>query len=680
MNAPIPNIEVYTDTGLLALAKIASIFDIAIEARHLQHQLGLGQQTATELDIRQGAKIIGLHSKVITTTVAALVNTPLPALTKIAGQYHILTTVNAEQVRVVSSVTGKAQWLTHSDFSDDWSKRVILLAEQALTKSDVNFSLNWFIPSLKQHSALVRKIVFISLFIQLMALVSPLMFQQVIDKVLVSRSYSSLEVLGVAMLGLAIYEPLFSLMRSWLFANFSGKLSATFSSKLYQHLTSLPLPYFSRQQTGQIIARVREMDAIRQFVSGSALTLILDLAFVGLFISVLFYYAPSLTWLVLGSLVVYFLFWRLIGPSLRSRVDSSFEKSADNTAFLTESISGIETIKTNAVEPIFIRQWQKNLAGQLKANFRAIVIGIWANQGIGLIQKITKALILWWGVTLVMAGKLTPGELVAFNMLSGQVTQPILRLAQIWQSFQHTLISLKRVGEILDEPIEAGSQGLSSTPAMQGAIEFEQVRFRYHSDAPEVLKNFNLTIQPGEFIGITGPSGCGKSTLTKLLQRLYSPTSGRVLVDGLDLAITDPVELRRNMSVVLQESMLFSGTITENICQCLPEADEQTMLQAAKLAGVAAFIDDMPQGYQTQVGERGSRLSGGQRQRVALARALITNPKILILDEATSALDYESEAAIMANMAEIIKNRTVISIAHRLNTLKLCDRVITLAP
>jgi len=678
MSAHLPKLDVFTDTGLLALARIASVFDIVIEARHLQHQLGLGQRTATELDIRQGAKKIGLQSKVITTNINSLINTPLPALTQIAEQYHIITTVNAEQVRVVNSITGKAQWLTHSDFTAQWSTRVILLAEQSLTKTDVKFSLNWFIPSLKKHSTLVKKIVLISLFIQLMALVSPLMFQNVIDKVLVSRSYSSLEVLGIAMLGLAIYEPLFNLMRSWLFANFSGKLSSTFSSKLYQHLTSLPLPYFGERQTGHIIARVREMDAIRQFVSGSALTLILDLFFVGLFISVLFYYAPSLTWLVIGTLVVYFIFWRLIGPSLRSRVNVSFEKSADNTAFLTESISGIETIKTNAVESMFIKQWQKNIAGQVKANFSAIVVSIWANQGITFIQKITSALVLWWGVTLVMEGKLSPGELVAFNMLSGQVTQPILRLAQIWQEFQHTLISLKRVGEILDEPIESGNQGLSSTPAMQGSIIFEQVRFRYHSDAPEVLKNFSLTVNAGEFIGITGPSGCGKSTLTKLLQRLYSPTSGRVLVDGLDLAITDPVELRRNMSVVLQESMLFSGTIAQNICQCLPEANEKNMLTAAALAGVAAFINDMPQGYQTQVGERGSRLSGGQRQRVALARALITNPKILILDEATSALDYESEAEIMVNMPEITKNRTVISIAHRLNTLKLCDRVIRL--
>lgn len=679
MNAIVAQRNLLTDTGLLALAKIATVFDMAVEPRHIQHQLGLGQQAAKELDIQRGAKLLGLHSKVLTTNLAALQTSPLPALTQIGNQYHIIAAVNAEQVCVVDSVTGKAQWLAHNDFVQGWSRRVILLAEQALAQEQSGFSFSWFKPVLKQHRSSIQKILLVSLFIQVIALVSPLMFQHVIDKVLVSRSYSNLHVLGLAMLVLAVYEPVFNFVRSWLFANFSGKISVTFSSRLYHHLTRLPMPYFSGQQTGQITARVREMDSIRRFVSGSALTLIIDMAFVGVFISVLFYYAAALTWLVLGSLVLYVAFWRGIGPSLRNWVNKAYEKTADNTAFLTESIAGIETIKTNVVEGQFINQWQKNLAAQLKANFRAAVINIWANQGINLIQKITRALVLWWGITLVMEGKLSPGELVAFNILAGQVTQPMLRLAQIWQDFQHTLVSLKRVGEILDSPIEPGRQGLSSSAAMQGAIEFEQVRFRYHSDAPEVLKNLSLTIKPGEFIGITGPSGCGKSTLTKLLQRLYSPTSGRVLVDGLDLAIADPVELRRNMSVVLQESTLFSGSVAENICQCAPYADHNTMLHAAKLAGVDTFINALPQGYNSQVGERGSLLSGGQRQRVALARALITNPKILILDEATSALDYESEAAIMANLPEIVKNRTVISIAHRLNTLKYCDRVITLS-
>lgn len=282
------------------------------------------------------------------------------------------------------------------------------------------------------------------------------------------------------------------------------------------------------------------------------------------------------------------------------------------------------------------------------------------------------------GVTEVLRGELTPGQLIAFNMLAGHVTQPILRLAQVWQDFQHTLIALKRVGDILDEPMENSKQGLASVPELEGQIEFKNIRFRYHDDTPEVLANLSLLIKSGQFIGITGPSGSGKSTLTRLLQRLYVPQHGQVLIDGMDLAIADPVSLRRNMSVVLQESILFSGSITDNIRLCKPNATDAEVYRAAELAGAIEFIQSFPHGFAHPVGEKGVNLSGGQRQRIALARALLVNPTILILDEATSALDYESEAAIMANMDEICRNRTVISIAHRLNTIRHADKICVL--
>jgi ATP-binding cassette subfamily B protein RtxE len=467
-------------------------------------------------------------------------------------------------------------------------------------------------------------------------------------------------------------------MRSWLFSNLAGKLTSELNSRLYKHLLALPMTFYNQRQTGQITARVREMDKVRQFLSGSALSMLLDLLFIAVFIAVLFAYAPQLTWLVIASLFLYFLFWLTIGPTLRSRVNQHFETSAHNTAILNQAITGIETIKTSAIEDGFVKDWQQNLALELKAGFKARVVSIWAQQGISLIQKVTAALLLWWGVKLVLEGDLTAGELVAFNMLAGQVTQPILRLAQIWQDFQHTLISLSRIGDILSEQSEAGSEGLASTPEVKGEITFNQVRFRYRSDAPEVISNLSFTIKSGEFIGITGSSGSGKSTITKLLQRLYTPNSGEVYIDGLDLAISDPVELRRSMSIVLQDSHLFSGTVADNIRQCCPQANDEQMLSAAKLSGAHDFIEQLAEGYNTQVGERGGSLSGGQKQRLALARALITNPSILVLDEATSALDYESEAAIISRLPDITKGRTVISIAHRLNTIKHCDRIFVI--
>jgi len=666
------------DNGLLALACAAEQFDKSVDVRLLQHKIGHYKEQVDELTLCRCAGWLGLKARADSVCAKRIDVIPVPALVKVAGQYQVLQQANKEQVFLEVPASQQNVAVPIESFQQQWDGQVILLAEKELTANQVKFGFSWFIPSLKKHISQARKVLLISLFIQLIALVTPLLFENVIDKVLVSRSVSSLQVLGIALLGLAIFEPLYGYMRSWLFANLAGKLNAELSSRLYSHLISLPLGYFNQRQTGQITARVREMDQIRQFLSGSALTMVLDLIFVGVFIAVLFAYAPLLTWVVLGSLLLYFLFWLAIGPSLRNRVTKEYEETANNTAFLTESVTGIETIKTNAVEAGFVRQWQQSLANQLKASFRARLVGIWAEQGIGLIQKLSAALTLWWGINLVMAGDLTPGQLVAFNMLAGQVTQPILRLAQIWQDFQHTLISLRRVGDIIDEPQEAGAEGLASVPLMKGAVSFNQVRFRYDADSPEVLCNLTLKIQSGEFIGITGHSGSGKSTLTKLLQRLYKPTSGEVMVDGMDLAIADPVELRRNMSIVLQESCLFSGTIADNIRQCLPQATDEEVLHAAKLAGVHDFVAGMPEGYDTHVGESGNRLSGGQRQRIALSRALITNPRILILDEATSALDYDSEASIIAQLPEITRGRTVLSIAHRLNTIRNCDRILVM--
>ncbi|CAH6869443.1 Exotoxin translocation ATP-binding protein PaxB [Vibrio chagasii] len=667
-----------TSSGLLCLSYVAKQFSQPIEINHLKHKLGDAVCELDSINLQRCAQWIGLKAMEVNYSLDELISTPLPAIVRLDVGYKVLVSSTRTHVTLYCPIESRIHTYSFETFSKQWQGVLFLFAETDLKSEDVSFGFSWFFPTLKKHATQLKKVILFSLLIQLIALVTPLLFANVIDRVLVSRSLTSLHVLGLALFALAVFEPIFSYMRSWLYANLASRINSELSARLYSHLVALPMIYFNHRQTGQITARVREMDQIRQFLSGSALTMLLDLLFVGVFIAVLFVYAPILTWVVLGSLVLYFLFWMTIGPSLRSKVKKEYEATANNTAFLTESITGIETIKTNSLECGFEKNWQDYLATQLKAGFRARVTSIWAQQGIGLIQKLTSALTLWWGVKLVMAGDLSPGELVAFNMLAGQVTQPILRLAQVWQDFQHTLISLQRVGDILDEPQEAGAEGLASIPEMKGEVSFNNVRFRYDSDSPEVLNNLSLTIKAGEFVGITGRSGSGKSTLTKLLQRLYSPTSGQVLVDGMDLAIADPVELRRSMSVVLQESCLFSGTVLENIRQCAPNATDEQVKHAASLAGASQFIESLPEGYNTQVGEGGSRLSGGQKQRIALARALITNPRILILDEATSALDYESEAEIVSRLPLISTGRTVISIAHRLSTLAHCDRVVHL--
>ncbi len=667
--------------GLPAIVRAAQTFQLVVTESALSHVLGVECQQLDALDVCRAAGYAGLRAKWIPA--AGKIDTiPVPALVCFEGVWNVIEHIEATRWSRYDPAT---QQLYEEPLPSEERRSkmlVILLAEKMLKVSDVKFSLHWFLPSILRHKKQLRDVLAISFMLQMVALVTPMVFQNIIDMVLVHRGLSSLQVLSLAMLGLAIAEPVYSYLRGKTFAHFSSKVNAELSSRLYRHLITLPLDYFGQRQTGQVVARIREMTHIRQFLTGSALMLVLDSVFIVMFLGVMFYYAKPLAWIVIASLVLYALFWLVMGPILRFRVTKEYDASAIATAYLTETMTGIETLKTTGTEPDFLRRWQSILACQLRATFVASKIGIGAGQGINLIQKLTSAIILWVGVKLVLVGQvnpgvdsLTPGGLVAFNMLAGHVTQPILRLAQMWQDFQHTLIALRRIGDILDSPSEVGRKGVATVPMLKGKIEFSHVRFRYSPDAAEVLQDLTFLVEAGEFIGITGPSGSGKSTLTRLLQRLYIPQTGQVLVDGMDLAIADPSSLRRNMSVVLQENVLFAGSIIDNIRLCSPEASEEEVIAAARLAGADEFITDFPHGYHTMMGERGNGLSGGQRQRVALARALLANPRVLILDEATSALDYESESAIMANMDQICHDRTVISIAHRLNTIRRANRI-----
>ncbi|MGJ0579204.1 type I secretion system permease/ATPase [Xenorhabdus bovienii] len=670
--------------ALDCVAYLGTQFHKVASVRQLHHALGLDSLTLTDWQLREAIDAIGLHSKFDRLTADTAATLPLPALIELDQCWWVLLEVSPDQFTVLNPITEKQEirplhgTQTTPEEAKHSEYKILLVADKFLTKQQVKFGLSWFYPSIFRQKNQLRDIFLFAIVLQLFALASPLLFENVIDKVLVGRSLSSLHVLGLAMLALAVAEPLYGFLRNTVFGHMASQINAELSGRLYRHLVGLPLPYFKQRQTGQIIARVREMAQIRQFLTGSTLMLLLDLIFIILFLGVMFHYSTLLTWIVISSLALYFLLWIAIGPLIRRKVETEYEADAHATSFLTESVMGIETIKTTATEKRFLYQWQKVLSQQLIRRFSAQKSGLAAGQGIALIQKVVAALLLWWGVRSVLNGELSPGELIAFNMLAGHVTQPILRLAQVWQDFQHTLIALRRVGDILDEPMESSKQGLAASPELVGQIEFRNIRFRYHTDTPEVLANLSLTIKAGEFIGITGPSGSGKSTLTRLLQRLYVPQHGQVLVDGMDLAIADPVSLRRNMSVVLQESILFSGSIADNIRLCKPSASDEEVYRAATLAGATDFINEFPHKFAHPVGEKGSNLSGGQRQRIALARALLNDPKILILDEATSALDYESEAAIMSNLDEIRRNRTVISIAHRLNTIRHADKIFVL--
>jgi subfamily B ATP-binding cassette protein HlyB/CyaB len=448
---------------------------------------------------------------------------------------------------------------------------------------------------------------------------------------------------------------------------------------VFRHLLDLPIAYFGARATGQTVARLRELETIRQFLTSSALTLTVDLVFSLVFLGVMLSYSPQLTLIVVLGLPLYVALSLVLTPMLRARVDEKFRRGAAQQSFLVESLSGIETLKAMAIEPQARQRFEEGLAGYIAASFRVVALGAAGSQAIQLVAKLTTAALLWYGAHDVMSGTMTIGALVAFNMLAGQVNQPVLRLAQLWQDFQQFRLSVERLGDILNTSTELANTSVrQDLPPLRGAIRLEGVSFRYRTDGPEVLRGVDLVIGAGEVVGVVGRSGSGKSTLTRLIQRLHVPERGKVLIDGIDLALMDPAWLRRQVGVVLQENVLFARTVRENIALADPSLPMEAVIAVARLAGAHEFVLELPQGYDTVLEERGANLSGGQRQRIAIARALAPNPRILIFDEATSALDYESERAIQANMRAICQGRTVIVIAHRLSTVRGADRILVM--
>jgi subfamily B ATP-binding cassette protein HlyB/CyaB len=462
------------------------------------------------------------------------------------------------------------------------------------------------------------------------------------------------------------------------FSHTTNRIDVELGSRLYRHLLSLPISYFQARRVGDSVARVRELENIRAFLTGNALTLVLDVAFSVVFIGVMLHYSVPLTLIVLASLPLYAGLSLLVVPLLRRRLDEKFARGAENQALLVESITGMQTVKAGALEPQLARKWDEQLAAYVAASFRTGTLAAWAHEGVNVIGKLVGAATLWFGAHLVMEGALTVGMFVAFNMFAGRVAQPIMRIAQMWTDFQQCGLSMRRLGDILNTRTEVPPSQAAQLPALQGRVTFENVNFRYRPDASPVLQGVSLDIRPGEVIGIVGRSGSGKSTLAKLAQRLYVPESGQVRVDGIDISLIDAAQLRRQIGVVLQENFLFNRSVRDNIAIADPAAPLEHVIAVAQLAGAHEFIAELPEGYDTVVGEQGTSLSGGQRQRIAIARALFTQPRILILDEATSALDYESEAILQRNMGAIAKGRTVLIVAHRLSAVRQASRIVVM--
>ena len=667
------------ESGPLALAFALQALGLAADSVAIRHRHG-SNGAFSEQDLLRAARAFPVKVGLARIPLARLGRVPMPALAPMRdGRYLVLGRVTEAAALVQDPLERTPRLMPLEEFARGWSGRLIMLSRRApLAEAGRRFGLGWFVSAVGKYRRILSEVLVVSFFLQLFGLAVPLIFQVVIDKVLVHHGLSTLDLLMIGLGLVSFFEVLLGGLRTYTFAHTTSRIDVELGARLFRHLFALPMAYFQARRVGDTVARVRQLEVVRQFLTSSALTLLIDLLFTGIFIAVMFLYSWQLTMIVIASIPCYVILSLIVTPLLRARIDERFLRGAETQAMLVESITGVETLKAMAAEPVLQRRWEEQLAAYVRASFRTITLGTAGSQSAQLISKAVVVATLFLGAREVIAGSLSVGELVAFNMLAAQVAQPVLRLAQLWQDFQQVRVAIERLGDILNNPVETTRTRQGDMPRIRGGVRFEHVRFRYRLDAPPVLDDVSFAVAPGQVIGIAGRSGSGKSTLAKLIQRFYVPESGRVLIDGVDISQADIAWLRRQIGSVLQDAILFNTTIRENIALTNPAMPIEKIIQAAELAGAHEFILELPEGYDTEIGERGTSLSGGQRQRIAIARALITDPRILIFDEATSALDYESEAVIQGNLRRMAQGRTLIVIAHRLSTLHGADRIINI--
>ena len=666
--------------GYQALASIAKAYGVQVTPGQIVHHMAQGRRVPEVVDLVRAAKLIGLKSKAIHDPRGAkLSEVPVPCLIRLRDECWMVYQgeIAGDQFRLFDPITRQSETLSLAALRDRFDGNLILLAKTwGHHAEDLAFGISWFMPSIVRYKKPLIEMLVISFFINLLALGFPLCFQLVVDKVLSHKSLSTLVVVITALVLLAVFSALLTHLRQYLLQHTANRIDVELGAKLFGHLLHLPISFFEARAAGVIVTRAKELQRIRSFITGQAPLTVIDALFIFIYVGVLFIYSSRLTWLVLATLPLYAVVGAALRPALRKKLKSKFRSWASGQQLMVESIVGIQTVKASAMEPIFQRKWEERLAAYAKTAFEAKMLGVTASTAVDFVSKIATALVLFFGTLSVLNGELTVGGMIAFNMIARLMAKPIVRIAQLWQDFQEVQVSIEHVSDIFNAPLETNRTAAVVGPQIEGKIDFRNVGFRYKPDLPLAIDRVSLSILPGEVIGIVGPSGSGKSTLTKLLQRFHTPTFGEILIDGLDIAEADPMWLRRQLGVVLQENFLFNESVHENIAMARPDMTRAQVTRVARLAGADEFISGLPNGYDSKIEERGANLSGGQRQRLAIARALATNPRILILDEATSALDYESERIIQENMDRIVQGRTVIIIAHRLAAVRNCDRIV----
>lgn len=667
--------------GLTCLCMLAMHHHISAQPIGLARALGLEPDAVKLPDIRRVANSLGLRANPRRISPGRIGRVPAPIILMLVnGDYATyLRTLPDGRHLILFPPQREPQLLTQEELLSKWDG-LTLLVKRPLSLDDTprRFGFSWFVPVLWKFRSTLAEVLIAAFVIQLFAIATPLFSQVIIDKVLTHKSISTLNVLAVGMLGLIVFDGILNLLKAWLLSHTTNRIDVLLGSRLFGHLVHIPLRFFEMRRVGETLSRVREMEQIRQFLTGQPLTTAIDTLFIIVFVALMLVYSPLLTLVVVLALPFFVGVSLVIRPLFRGRLETLFQRNAASQSFLVEAVTGMQTVKAMALERIFARKWEATLARQVHAASEVQHLSGTASALSNVIQRCTTLAILWFGAGEVMDNQLTVGKLIAFQMIAGQVINPVMRIVSLWQDFQRVSLSVDRLGDLMNTPGEPFQANKTSLPQLRGDIELDAVNFRYKPEGRRALQDFKLTIPTGTTVGLVGRSGSGKSTLTRLLQRLYLPESGRILIDGMDIGQLDPLWLRRQIGVVLQDNFLFSGSIYDNIAVQWPGAPMQAVVKAAQLAGAHEFITELSDGYDTEVGERGTSLSGGQRQRVAIARALLTNPRILIFDEATSALDYESERIIQDNMKAISQGRTVLIIAHRLSTIAHCDTIVVM--
>ncbi|CUS38370.1 Leukotoxin translocation ATP-binding protein LktB [Candidatus Nitrospira nitrosa] len=670
-----------SDTGLRCLLIIARYYDLPVNGAQLRHQFAQPGQKLSDSELLRTAKNLGLNAGLVTSEWHKLQGASLPAMAKLLdGGYVVVSKIEGEQVLVQNPVEGYSLVLSRDRFELIWTGELVLVTKRVTIRlHDLKFDLTWVIPGIVKYRKLFGEILIASAFLQFAALLTPFLTQLVIDTILVHQELSTLSLMAGGLIALTIFEGILGGLRTYLFAHTTNRMTVTLGARLFRHILSLPATYFDAKRAGDTVALVHEWEQLRQFVGSHSMTMLLDVPFAVVFLACMWLLSPPLTLVVMVTLPIYALLYSSMAPSIRACLRDLFNRETDNQAFVVEAVSGIQTVKAMAGEPSLWRKWDAQLAGYVQASVRAtslITIARYIATGV---YHVTMAVVFWLGASRVIEGQLSIGQLIAFVLLSAHVMGLLLRWVTLWQEFQQVGISVQRLGDVLNRPPEPSYHPNRITiPQVQGRVCFEMVTFRYRPDEPSVIRKLSCSVEPGQIVGIVGRSGSGKSTIAKLLQCLYRPEQGRILVDGVDLVQVDPAWLRRHVGVVLHENVLFNGSVRDNIEMSNPAMPREQIIQAATLSGAHQFIVELENGYDTQIGERGCLLSSGQRQQIAIARALAANPRLLIFDEALSALDEESETVFQQNMGQIAQGRTVFIMTTRLSSLRQAHRLFVL--